>query len=116
MINKLELINPFNGEKFKELPYHSWQEVKSRLITADNSQQEWMHTKISERIQLVKEAMVYFHENQASYPWSPNDRDIQYNRDTHYGFINYVSALTADHVFFNSEFHMNSFLNALPSF
>ena len=59
---------------------------------------------------------LYFHENQLCYPWSPNDRDIQYNRDTHYGFINYVSALTADHVFFNSEFHMNSFLNALPSF
>jgi len=64
MINKLELINPFNGEKFRELTYHSWQEVESLLITAGNSQQEWKHTEISERIQLVKDAMDYFHKNQ----------------------------------------------------
>ena len=59
---------------------------------------------------------IYFHENQLSYPWSPNDRDIQKKRDTHYGFINYATALAADTVFFNSDFHMDSFLNALPRF
>ncbi len=59
---------------------------------------------------------IYFHENQLSYPWSPEDRDIQKNRDNHYGFINYASALAADRVFFNSEFHMNSFLDALHPF
>jgi len=59
---------------------------------------------------------IYFHENQLSYPWSPEDRDIQQQRDTHYGFINYASALVADRVFFNSEFHMNSFLDALHPF
>ena len=59
---------------------------------------------------------IYFHENQLSYPWSPEDRDIQQQRDTHYGFINYASALAADRVFFNSEFHMNSFLDALHPF
>jgi len=59
---------------------------------------------------------IYFHENQLSYPWSPEDRDIQKNRDKHYGFINYASALAADRVFFNSEFHMNSFLDALRPF
>jgi len=61
-------------------------------------------------------AAIYFHENQLVYPWSPEDRDIQQKRDTHYGFINYASALTADRVFFNSEFHMNSFLDALHPF
>ena len=59
---------------------------------------------------------IYFHENQLSYPWSPKDRDIQKNRDNHYRFINYASALAADRVFFNSEFHMNSFLDALRPF
>ena len=58
----------------------------------------------------------YFHENQLSYPWSPDDRDIKNKRDSHYGFINYSSALTADKVFFNSKFHMKSFLNALNPF
>ncbi len=59
---------------------------------------------------------LYFHENQLTYPWSPQDRDIQHNRDKHYGFINYVSALTADAVFFNSNYHMQSFLTELPRF
>jgi len=63
-MSKLELINPFNGEKFRDLAYHSWKEVESLLITAGNLQQEWRHTEIPERIQLVKDAMDYFHENQ----------------------------------------------------
>ena len=59
---------------------------------------------------------IYFHENQLSYPWSPSDRDIKNKRDSHYGFINYSSALAADKVFFNSDFHMKSFFNALGPF
>lgn len=57
---------------------------------------------------------VYFHENQITYPWSPGDRDILHKRDKHYGFINYTSALAADVVFFNSDFHRDSFLGELP--
>lgn len=59
---------------------------------------------------------MYFHENQITYPWSPKDRDVKNKRDNHYGFINYVSAHSADRVFFNSEYHLNSFLGALPQF
>ncbi len=59
---------------------------------------------------------IYFHENQLSYPWSPTDRDVLHRRDRHYGFINYVSALAADAVFFNSGYHRDSFLNELPRF
>jgi len=54
---------------------------------------------------------IYFHENQLSYPWSPADRDVQANRNKHYGFINYSSALTADYVLFNSKYHQNSFIH-----
>ena len=57
---------------------------------------------------------IYFHENQLTYPWSPTDRDIAQKRDKHYGFINYVSALAADAVLFNSLYHQESFLAALP--
>lgn len=57
---------------------------------------------------------VYFHENQISYPWSPDDRDVQKERDKHYGFINYTSALAADVVFFNSAYHQDIFLEELP--
>ena len=58
----------------------------------------------------------YFHENQITYPWSPNDQDVALNRDNHYGWINYTSALASDMILFNSHFHMKSFLGALPTF
>ncbi len=58
---------------------------------------------------------VYFHENQLSYPWSPGDADRSEKRDLHYGFINYLSALAADAVFFNSAYHENSFLKELAA-
>lgn len=59
---------------------------------------------------------LYFHENQLTYPWSPTDPDVTLKRDNHYAFINYTSALSADRVFFNSQYHRTSFLSALPEF
>lgn len=59
---------------------------------------------------------VYFHENQLTYPWSPTDEDVRQKRDRHYAWINYTSALSADAVFFNSQYHQRSFLRALPDF
>lgn len=61
-------------------------------------------------------AAAYFHENQLTYPWSPTDQDIQFERDNHYSFINYASALAADKVFFNSAYHRQSFLEELSRF
>ena len=52
---------------------------------------------------------LYFHENQLSYP--------QNRRQGHgwrYGFINYISALTADAVYFNSQYHLGDFMAQLP--
>ncbi len=60
--------------------------------------------------------VVYFHENQFTYPWSPNDEDVELKRDKHYGFINYSTVLCADHVFFNSQFHLDSFFDGLENF
>jgi len=59
---------------------------------------------------------IYFHENQFTYPWSPNDIDVELQRDKHYGFINYSSALCSDHIYFNSQFHMDSFFIGLEDF
>ena len=61
-------------------------------------------------------AAIYFHENQLSYPWSPDDADPGLQRDAHYCFINYSSALTADAVLFNSDYHRQDFLAELPGF
>jgi glycosyltransferase involved in cell wall biosynthesis len=52
---------------------------------------------------------VYFHENQLTYPLPPGRA-----RDLAFPWINYTSALAADAVFFNSDFHRRAFLDALP--
>jgi glycosyltransferase involved in cell wall biosynthesis len=60
--------------------------------------------------------ITYFHENQITYPWSENDPDPDLKRDNHYGWINYVSCLSSDYILFNSNFHKNNFIKALPTF
>jgi len=52
---------------------------------------------------------LYFHENQLTYP--------QNRRQKHgwrYGFVNYISAMAADAVFFNSAYHRGDFFEMLP--
>lgn len=60
--------------------------------------------------------VLYFHENQLTYPWNIDDPDLDLHRDRHYSFINYTSALCADKVLFNSEYHRTSFIQNLPKF
>jgi glycosyltransferase involved in cell wall biosynthesis len=55
-------------------------------------------------------AVLYFHENQLTYPLPPGR-----SRDLSFPWINYTSALAADLVCFNSAFHRQAFLEALPS-
>lgn len=53
---------------------------------------------------------LYLHENQLTYP--------QNSRQGHgwrYGFINYISAMSADLLLFNSDFHLNEFFSTLPN-
>ena len=53
--------------------------------------------------------VLYFHENQLTYPLPP-----EAERDATYAYINYLSCLAADRVVFNSRFHHDAFLEALP--
>jgi len=53
--------------------------------------------------------VLYFHENQLTYP-IPEHR----SRERAYPNINYLSALAADRLAFNSQFHFNEFVEALP--
>ena len=59
---------------------------------------------------------LYCHENQLTYPWSPTDADPVRQRDAHYAFINYTSALAAEAVLFNSRYHLEAFTGQLPAF
>jgi glycosyltransferase involved in cell wall biosynthesis len=49
--------------------------------------------------------VVYFHENQITYPCRVADE-----RDYHYGLTNITSALAANSVWFNSDYHKKDFL------
>ncbi|MCD6501992.1 DUF3524 domain-containing protein [bacterium] len=51
--------------------------------------------------------VVYFHENQLTYPVRVEDE-----RDFHFGLTNIETALVADTVVFNSEFHRRDFVEA----
>jgi glycosyltransferase involved in cell wall biosynthesis len=55
--------------------------------------------------------LVYFHENQLTYPLAPGER-----MDMQFGFTDITTALCADRILFNSRFHFDQFFSALPGF
>ena len=55
--------------------------------------------------------VIYFHENQLTYPVRIEDE-----RDYQFAMTNLTGALAADAVWFNSQFHLDSFLDALARF
>ncbi|MBI5446649.1 MAG: DUF3524 domain-containing protein [Deltaproteobacteria bacterium] len=56
-------------------------------------------------------AMLYFHENQASYPLRPGEAPAE--RDLQYALTNLASALAADRIAFNSAFQRDRFFPEL---
>lgn len=59
---------------------------------------------------------LFFHENQITYPWQNANNPIAKERNHHYGFINFRSCISADHIYFNSYYHLRSFIDSLPAF
>lgn len=55
--------------------------------------------------------VLYMHENQLVYPLSPRD-----DPDFTYGMINWTSMASADAVWFNSRYHLDTVFSALPGF
>lgn len=51
----------------------------------------------------------YLHENQLTYPLPDGAK-----RDLSYAYVNYLSCLAADRVVFNSQFHYDEFMRAIP--
>lgn len=56
-------------------------------------------------------SLVYFHENQITYPLAPGEK-----MDVHFGYTNITTALAADRVLFNSKTHYDAFFSDLPEF
>jgi len=57
----------------------------------------------------VVPVLYYLHENQLSYPLSPDE-----TFDPYFGFTNVLSCLSAEAVAFNSDFHRLEFMRHLP--
>lgn len=53
--------------------------------------------------------VLYFHENQLTYPINPRQK-----RQAWQGYTHYISAMVAERLFFNSQFHADSFFDELP--
>ena len=63
--------------------------------------------------------VLYFHENQLTHPWrkGPHSADEEgTGGDAHYAYTNFLSAVAADRIWFNSAFHRDQWLLALPAF
>ena len=56
-------------------------------------------------------ALVYFHENQLTYPLAPGE-----HMDYQFGFTDITTALAANRVLFNSRTHLDAFFSRLPGF
>ena len=56
-------------------------------------------------------ALVYFHENQLTYPLAPGE-----HMDYQFGFTDITTALAADRVLFNSRAQCDAFFSRLPGF
>jgi glycosyltransferase involved in cell wall biosynthesis len=61
--------------------------------------------------QFCPPSLVYFHENQLTYPLAPGE-----SMDFQYGFTDITTALAADRVLFNSRTHFDAFFSSLPEF
>lgn len=55
--------------------------------------------------------ILYFHENQLTYPIRGDNK-----RDLHFAMTHAISILAADRIAFNSAYHRREFLEALPGF
>jgi hypothetical protein len=50
--------------------------------------------------------IIYFHENQLTYPKNENEKNLH---TSIYSFINFTSMLSSNKILFNSNFHFNDF-------
>ncbi len=110
------------------LPAHKWKwRMRHSAITfasqAAEKRQSWDLLFCSDMLNLAEftalasaeiaclPKVIYFHENQLTYPVRVEDE-----RDYQFAMTNLTSALAADAVWFNSQFHLDSFLDALAKF
>jgi glycosyltransferase involved in cell wall biosynthesis len=91
------------------------QEAPDAVITTDMCDVAQLRGLMPPSWSGVKVVTMY-HENQLTFPWSPEDPDASNGRDNTYGYINVSSGLASDALWFNSNHHMTAFLHASEAF
>ena len=79
------------------------------VFTSDMTAAADLRSLLPKRLR-EKPLVVYFHENQLTYPLSDESE-----RDYQYGFTNLTSCLAADAVWFNSRYHLEEFVAGAES-
>lgn len=90
-------------------------DVPDVVVTTDMCDVAQLRGRMPSSWSKVK-VVTMFHENQLTFPWSPDDPDATNGRDNTYGYINASSGLASDALWFNSNHHMNAFLGATEAF
>lgn len=94
------------AEKAREAVAEGWQ---PDLILASDMTHLPAFLALTRDLFAQTPTVLYLHENQLTYPLREGEA-----RDYTYATVNYLSALAADRVVFNSEFHRDDFFRALP--
>lgn len=98
------------GQRYNEL------EVTPDLLVASSMLDlSSMIATISKEGGAIPPIVLYAHENQFLYP-IPEDRPAYREQRDHFGAVNWRSALLADHVIYNSEFHREAAIEAYEDF
>ncbi len=90
--------------EFLEKEPHSWDVI----FTTDMLSVAELKGQLPDSVRSCP-VVLYFHENQFEYPTRLEGEQAQ--RDEHFAFTNLVSLLSADQVWFNSNYHQGNLLN-----
>jgi glycosyltransferase involved in cell wall biosynthesis len=101
----------FLAEKFHELPDKSFD-----LILASDFLDLNTFLSLTRKFTSQTKVAMYFHENQFTYPIPENHPKVNLKSNLPFAHINFISALSADKLFFNSDYHQKSFILACEKY
>lgn len=78
------------------------------IVTTDMLNVAEIRGLIAKRGVAAPRILTYYHENQFEYPSTFSPGSAAHQRDQHFAFTNFISAIASDNVWFNSQFNLDS--------